>query len=78
MITPPLWCHHLDDLRPVFETSEHGHQADQFVTMFRRLGSSAKLGAEFRRWANGKDFWPQDRRAIAGEVRELLAQRGRP
>lgn len=77
MITSPLCCHHREDVRPVLETSEHARQAEQFITMFRRLRPSAKLGAEFRRWANSKDFWAEDRRAIVAEVREILAKRGR-
>ena len=46
-------------------------EAEQFVDYFRRL-SSADYGAAFLRWAESKDLWPKDRRAIEREVRRLL------
>jgi hypothetical protein len=49
-------------------------QAEQFVDYFHRL-PSADYGAAFLRWAESKDLWPKDRRAIEREVRRRLATR---
>jgi hypothetical protein len=37
---------------------------------------SADLEAVFLEWAESKDFWPKDRRAIEAEARRLLSTRG--
>lgn len=60
--------------RPTFTA----YQAEAFLDPLSRLGSSADPDSAFMWWANSKDFSPHDRLAIAGEVREILAQRGRP
>ena len=62
------------DRTHTFPPSFHLFQAEAFVGRFRRCGAAADLDAEYRRWADSKDFSPRDRSAIALQVRDLLAQ----
>ncbi len=73
MSAPRLQGHRLSDPRPV-RVTDGILQAEAFIGLYRRLGCHAELGAEFRRWAESKDFSARDRRLIAREIRRLLSR----
>jgi hypothetical protein len=47
--------------------SDQTLHAEAFLAMFDRLRGAPDLESEFQRWADGKDFQPRDRLAIASE-----------
>ncbi len=56
---------------------DHVFQAEAFTALLSRLDPSADSHSAFMWWCDSKDFLPRDRLTIAGEVRGILAQRGR-
>ena len=54
------------------QASEIIFQAENFLQWHGRAGGD--LGTNFMWWAQGKDFWLEDERAVWGVVQEILAK----